>query len=315
MKKWLLPLFAAIALFLALSFMLIPSTYEFDSGRPVRSTAGESGRLLADLNNWHEALRLAPDQSELSLEKDGFQFRERKFTLNNRVYGQYSFIVTNSGDSLPLLVQVLPQSNNSIWLLATFSEQLATSPFRRISEYLEVRKTALVVEELLAILENYLQRREELYDKQIVHSTVKDTTFLSTRFITSTYPPAREIYSRIDSLRAYISSEGASVTGDPMLHTLQLDSNRFESMVALPTDRQVKASARFQPKRMIRGNILVYEFIGGEATTRQSLLKMQEYVSDHKLVSPAIPYVSLVTDRRAEPDTLKWISRIYYPIY
>ena len=42
--------------------------------------------------------------------------------------------------------------------------------------------------------------------------------------------------------------------------------------------------------------------------------QMEQYVSDHKYVRIAIPFQSLVTDRMNEPDSSKWITKIYYPI-
>jgi hypothetical protein len=37
-------------------------------------------------------------------------------------------------------------------------------------------------------------------------------------------------------------------------------------------------------------------------------------VQDHQRVAPAIPFQSLVTDRTKQPDTSKWVTRLYWPI-
>ena len=36
-------------------------------------------------------------------------------------------------------------------------------------------------------------------------------------------------------------------------------------------------------------------------------------MTDNALSSPAIPFESLVTNRMQEPDTSKWVTKIYYP--
>jgi hypothetical protein len=41
---------------------------------------------------------------------------------------------------------------------------------------------------------------------------------------------------------------------------------------------------------------------------------MELYISDHERVPPAIPFLSLVTNRMLEPDSSKWITLIYYPV-
>jgi hypothetical protein len=41
---------------------------------------------------------------------------------------------------------------------------------------------------------------------------------------------------------------------------------------------------------------------------------MKAYMKDFKLTSPAMPFELLVTNRANEPDTSKWVTKIYYPI-
>jgi hypothetical protein len=64
----------------------------------------------------------------------------------------------------------------------------------------------------------------------------------------------------------------------------------------------------------VAGKILIGEVRGGDATTKNAFAEMHNYVVDHQMTSPAIPFISLVTDRKQEPDSSKWISRIYYPV-
>ena len=60
---------------------------------------------------------------------------------------------------------------------------------------------------------------------------------------------------------------------------------------------------------------LVAEIQGGPNKVENQLKEMENYVQDKNRNSPAIPFASLVTDRRKERDTLKWITNIYYPVY
>lgn len=85
-------------------------------------------------------------------------------------------------------------------------------------------------------------------------------------------------------------------------------------MVGLPASRDLPNTATMEQKRMVMGNILVAEVRGGDAGVREGMRQLEDYVSDHGMVSPAIPFVSLVTDRRQEPDSSRWVSRLYYPI-
>jgi hypothetical protein len=62
------------------------------------------------------------------------------------------------------------------------------------------------------------------------------------------------------------------------------------------------------------GNILITEIKGGSASIDKAFKEMENYVSDYRRTPPAIPFQSLVTDRMKEPDTSKWITRIFYPV-
>jgi hypothetical protein len=66
---------------------------------------------------------------------------------------------------------------------------------------------------------------------------------------------------------------------------------------------------------MALGNILVGEVKGGTYTVISGEQNLTNYVNDHKKMSPAIPYQSLVTDRLLEADTSKWVTKLYYPVF
>ena len=86
-------------------------------------------------------------------------------------------------------------------------------------------------------------------------------------------------------------------------------------MVAIPINKVIPENEKFVSKRMVPGKILVAQVRGGTYTTAAALRKLEIYMDDNRLSSPAIPFESLLTNRIEEPDTTKWITKIYYPIY
>ncbi len=85
-------------------------------------------------------------------------------------------------------------------------------------------------------------------------------------------------------------------------------------MVAIPVNKTITPNNEFLLKKMVPGKILVTEVRGGIHTINQAQKNIELYMNDHHLVSPAIPFHSLVTDRSKEADTAKWITKIYYPV-
>ena len=143
---------------------------------------------------------------------------------------------------------------------------------------------------------------------------VKDTILVTTNFSSIQYPSTSKIYSAIDSIKNYISLNNAKETNYPMLHILQ-DSGLYKTQVAIPVNMVIPQSRIYLVKRMVPGKILVGEIKGGNYSTGEALRQMQIFMTDNALSSPAIPFESLITNRMEEPDTSKWVTKIYYPVF
>ena len=119
----------------------------------------------------------------------------------------------------------------------------------------------------------------------------------------------------VDELRAYILQQGAKETGYPMLNVFTKDSINYLVKVALPVSKALPSSGTMSYRWMLPGgNILITEVKGGPEEIKRAYRQVELYISDFQRVAPAIPFESLVTDRRAEKDSTKWITRIYYPV-
>jgi hypothetical protein len=62
------------------------------------------------------------------------------------------------------------------------------------------------------------------------------------------------------------------------------------------------------------GNILAAEVKGGPHTIGRGFEVIEKYTEDHNRIAPAMPFQSMVTDRRREPDTSRWITKLYLPV-
>lgn len=163
-------------------------------------------------------------------------------------------------------------------------------------------------------LQSFLGKNENIYGFAINRTTVTDTLLMTTKVNLIHYPSTTEVYNLITRLKQYIFRQGAKETNYPMLHILKTDSNRYQTMVAIPVDTVIENNENFVFKRMVPGNILVAEVKGGSHKIENAFAEMETYVKDHALTPPAIPFELLITNRMNEPDTVKWITRIYYPI-
>ena len=99
-----------------------------------------------------------------------------------------------------------------------------------------------------------------------------------------------------------------------MMNVTDLGNKKFEAMVALPTNKEVRSQGSFFFKNMIRGNFLTTEVTGGNAAVANAAQEIQYYIDDYKRSAMAIPFESLIVDRSVETDSSLWITKLYFPV-
>lgn len=241
-----------------------------------------------------------------------YLFEEIRYTVGASLLNIISLqLESNAGGEL-MIEETMPDSSRFTF---TYKERLPLQPFKRISTYRTVQKTKAGIENLLAALKKNFDGEELVYDMRIKMSRVTDSVMISTRKMLDHYPSAAEVYQMIDAVRLYIQQKGGEETSNPMLNIFKEDKNQYLVMVAVPTKTAIEGNESFLQKRMLpNGFILVSEVTGGDSTIHKAEKTLYQYVTDHHKSSPAIPFQMLLTDRRAEPDTAKWKTRLYYPV-
>jgi hypothetical protein len=144
---------------------------------------------------------------------------------------------------------------------------------------------------------------------------VTDTLSLSQKKLFNHYPSIEEVNAMAVELEKYVIANGAVVVRPAMMNVWQPDGSQFALMVSLPINRPVPDKGNFILKRMPPGKIISATINGGLFTIQKSLAQLEQYKVDKMLTSPAIPYQSMVTNRVNEPDTAKWVTTLYYPVF
>jgi hypothetical protein len=170
------------------------------------------------------------------------------------------------------------------------------------------------MEAVLKRLQAFLQNEQNVYGFPIKHEMVTDTLLVVTKQLDTAKPSVDAYYRLINTLHEYIARAGAQEVNFPMLNISRVDSVHYQTMVAIPVNKALPGSGAILAKRMVPGNILVAEVQGGIATIEDGFRQLDAYVSEHNARPPGLPFQSLVTDRRAESDTSKWVTKLYYPI-
>ena len=300
MKKWFISLFVLILLFFAAVYIFIPRTLQLSAIAYTHCATGAAYRVLSDESQWTRWWAGNKYTSYRITKKvyNGFEIDIQSGNLNT---GSTLHLIPLPADSLALQWQCsLPSGNN---------------PFTKIAWYQKAVALKKNMSAKLQHLGGLLAENENVYGFAIQRTSVTDTLLVATKAILPAYPTTPDIYRLINILNSYIGSQGAKKTGAPIMNVTRLDDHQFQLMVAIPVDKQLPGTAAVSFARMVPGHFMAITVQGGPARVNEAANQLQLYFSDYQRTSMAIPFRALITDRQAEPDTSKWVTRIYQPVY
>jgi hypothetical protein len=212
-------------------------------------------------------------------------------------------------------IAIIPHGKDSSLVQWQTMVASGSNPFQRVSHWLEAKTIKDNIQSVLSSLVNFASNTANIYGYPIVRTTFTDTILAATKFSTNTYPTTDRIYDAIDQLKTKIKDDGVQEKDFPMLNVRQTDSNRFETMIAICVNNDIKNSGNIFVSRMVpmKDRFLRTEVTGGPFSIRNAHEAVRSYMEDRFLSAPAIPFEILVTDRRQEADTSKWKTIIFHP--
>lgn len=289
--------------------VLIPSALPVGATVPVSSSSAASSRLLFDTKEWKKWWPGTISGDTL------FTYNENHFTIQKLTLNNLEVQITNAKLDLKGALIIIPISNDSLVLDWKYIIPTGYNPIRKIRAYFEAKKLANDLSTILNKVKGLLEDNFFLYGVKIQKEKVVDTLLISSKLAYNKYPDMNDAYTLIGKLEKLLADQQIKGTNPPMLHIRKLDSAMYETQVAIPILQWPKTDANSQIKRMIMGNILTTVVNGGPSSVKKAYQNMQQYIYDHNMAQPAIPYESLITNRMQEKDTSKWVTKIYFPVY
>ena len=316
MKKGLIAFLILLIVFLSAVYLFIPKQLEIRKTAYVNAVADATYRQVSEKTAWKRwwPQDTSADKAMHASQPEKFFYEGIGYSVTSHVLGPIQVLITTEGNEFNSTLLTVPITKDSSALTWRCLIETGINPFEKIKYYRQSKNIAAGMDKILDSLQSFLSRQDNLYNIPITRTRVTDTILITTKIILDHYPSTGEIYHSINKLKQYISSQGAKETNYPMLHVLRTDSTRFETMIAIPVNKRIGNDAEFVHKRMVPGNILLARVRGGHHNIQRAFAEMETYVKDHELIPPAISFQSLETDRLGEPDTTKWITRIYFPV-
>jgi len=309
MKKMMIALLGVLLFGLLYVYAFIPQQINISPSIFIKCTQSGAERYVLNEKKWEQWWPGTFDKAGFLL------YQNDSYKIDQKFSDGVSMLIQTDNLNIQSKINIIKRNVDSIKLEWSCSLESGLNPFARISNYTLAKNVKTNLDFLVAKLGSFLENKDNIYDISISKSTAPDSLLISTKRILNNYPSTNEVYNLIDLLKKYASENKASVNGNPMMNVTVLDKQQFQLMVALPIDKALNGNENIFPRKMVHGNFLVATVKGGISTINEALNQMQLFFQDYDKTSMAIPFQYIITDRITEPDTTKWITKIYAPVY
>ena len=302
-------------LFLAGIYIFIPGKLEIAKIDYAFCNINGASRTIHDSHGWGkwwpgmDSLRRHNKTDSVWYYYNGYSYH-----LDEKMYDAIKIQIKNKETNIESAIHILKLNFDSVAIEWKCSLSAGNNPITRILKYRQAEKIRNNMTQILSALVSFMENKKNIYGFNFHVIISKDSTMVATKIITPNYPTTSEIYNLIGNLKKYIKSEGAKENNLPMLNIRKIENSEFKTMVAIPTNKELKGNGNIFFSRFVPWKVLTAEVHGGNSTVEKALRQMKIYMGDYRLSAMAIPFQSLVTDRSQEPDTLKWVTNIYVPV-
>jgi hypothetical protein len=290
-----------VLLFIAGIYTFIPQNLDLSAIAYSHCTASGAYRIVSDQTQWRS---WQPDNSTGD-----------SFSIIKKMYNSLDIHIHSGNTSVNSTLHLLPLSADSLALQWQCRLPDGDNPFTRLAQYRKAVTMKKNMSAVLAQLASFLSDTKNVYGYSIQRTSTIDTFLVATKSVFPGRPATPDIYRLVETLKKYTAGQGAKQTGPPIMNVTQQDDHGFQLMVALPTDRPLAGNHDIFFRKMIPGAFMVADVTGGDHSVLHALQQMHFYFDDYKKTSMAIPFAALITNRMQEPDTARWVTRIYAPVY
>ena len=306
MKRFFIVLVMVVAVALAISYIFIPQKIKITFVAEGSVNINAATRYLLKDENWK---KWWPGPNV-------FHYKNADFRPDKKLLNSFEMLLFYKGDTVKNILRLIPLGLDSTGFAWSCEIEGSNNPIKRWAQYLKAHQIKRILNVLIGSLKNHLEKEENIYGFKVKRVKVIDSVLISTRSSFDHYPDNKEIDIMVQKLKNYIKTENAIEKNYPMLNVYKPGPGNYEAMIAIATDRTLPATTDFTPKHVLKGGkLLEAEFKGGPYALEKAFQEFEKYRMDFQLLSPAIPYQLMITDRAKEVDTTRWLTKFYYPVF
>jgi hypothetical protein len=312
MKKGLIIVLVILGLLVTSAYVFFPASVTVTNDEKLYVNINSINRYLQAEDKWEKWWPGNILHDSLA-NKDAFEYKGYTYEITGYKYNAVVIQTEAKNFTIDGTIFLLPVNTDTVLAQWKYGLETNSNPINRIRLYLAQKKLNNNMKDILKKMKTFLEKTENVYGMHIEQIKVTDTILVTTKMSSQQYPSTAAIYGLIGGIKNYIAINHGKETNFPMLHVWE-DSGFFHTTVAIPVDKKIPENNTYFIKRMVPGKILVSQVTGGISRTKEAIRQLGLFISDYNLASPAISFESLVTNRMEEPDTSKWVTKVYFPV-
>ncbi len=317
MKRWLIVFLIIVVLSTVSTYIFIPNNIIVSNFIVANCNVNGAFRSLTQKDNWVKwwPANASNNASSSVNKKNFFIYKEDTYSITQLLNNTIDVLIEHDDLKINSAINLFPLSRDSVAINWKCMLSASLNPIKRMQQYQQAVIMKNNMTDILKNLASFLSKKQNVYGINIEKTSTKDTFLIAAKSVFNFYPSNTNVYNLINVLKEYMSKQNAMQTGFPIMNITPLSSTEFQLMVAIPTNKELKNEGDIFFRRMVPGNFYTTEVKGGNSTVKNSLNILQLYMQDYQNTEMAIPFEALITDRTLEPDSTKWITRIYQPAY
>ncbi|PLW89436.1 hypothetical protein [Mucilaginibacter sp.] len=293
-------------------YFIIPEKIKTTNAVQIDASDMNVARYLVNKRAWQKWWPGKSNTQDSSL----YTYKNMAFTLHDNTNGSMPALISYGNTKAGSSLTYNSIEEGSCMVYWTVEMQTSLNPVKRVQEYLEIKKLGGELQDILRIFKKFMQADSNVYGFTFGIKKIDYEYMMVTATQTTTYPANDVVYKLINQLKNEAGKQHLQQLATPMLNVHQTDENAYQVTVALPVNKPFSANSSIKMEKMVLGgNLLQTSVNGGPGNVKNAFRQLKRYQKDHHLISPAMPYELLVTDRSTHPDTSQWHTTLSWPIF
>ena len=326
-KRLLIVIFSIIVLLTLISFFL-PSMVKVQRTIEINTTSEIVFEQISDFHNWDKwsvwnRLDTAMQKKYYGAESGegaGYEWMSKKT-------GDGSMMITASAPEDSLLIDLefagrgkaqiiflMKKKDKNVFVSWTMKYNLGWNPLARYMSLMMDKWIGKDFEDGLSNLKMVSESIPKKINVKIELSRLEKFNYIGIREKCRPEVISEKLSAILINLTDYLKKLNIQQSNAPFAIYFSMNEDSVDIEGGIPVDEKIKSTERIKYYTINETKAVVGDYFGPYNSLAKAHVVIQKWITANNLVSSGAPIEMYITDAEAEKDSMKWLTRIYYPV-